>query len=356
MTPEERLDRFIERRKQGAPRFSIKNADLASRMEAAEALISLRAIEVPPEFAADLESRLRAHTRQNSKGLPVPRPLEPRYAPRLTQRRRWMTALGLVAALLLLCVGTLTAAARSLPGDPLYGLKQFEYQFALGFAGNQQDRAETELSQLRSELDDLNTVLSEHRGDEAILQALGSVSAETSASQAAVAELPAGAERITAQSNLASLLVEEEQSLRSGLPGVDWPLRLAFTQQLGALGDAVPTVTRVKVERPSTGMVTITVTGTNFAPGAALTINGVPTGTASSTTPTTLVVTLHSSQWPKGTIAVGVLNPDGTAAQVTFKASNDDDNDQDDDQHGQGTPGATGTPGDDGHDDPGGGE
>ena len=360
MTPEERLDRLLELREQGAPRLPLTSEDLAARIAAAAALEQLQAFDAPPEVDARLESLIRARARQlaHQQGgeLPVPRPPERRHAHRFfSLRRGWGMALGIAAALLLLCVGVITAAASSLPGDPLYGLKQFEHQVRLSFASDQQDRAELATSQLQSGLADLNTVINERRGDDAIQQALDAVAAETRESQAAVASIPAGTEQAAAQRDLASVLAEEEQTLRSGLAHIDWPLRLAFTQQLGALGEAVPTVTQVDVQHPSTSTVTITLTGTNFASGALLTINGIPKGSVSKNAPTTLVVALNASDWPKGQVAVGVQNPDGTAAQITLKAGGDDNDQDGDDQPRQGTPGATSTPGgDDGEDDGGG--
>ena len=145
------------------------------------------------------------------------------------------------------CVGVLTASARSLPGDALYSLKQAETQFTLTFAGAPQNRATLQIDHLRSALVDLNTVVNEGRDDDAIRLALDTVAAKTSDSQEAVAALPVDSEREAAQQDLDSAIAQEEQILRQLLNNVDWPVRLAFTQQLGALGDPVPTVTNVVV-------------------------------------------------------------------------------------------------------------
>lgn len=58
----------------------------------------------------------------------------------------------------------------------------------------------------------------------------------------------------------------------STCPGLEDALRLAFTQQLGALGDPVPTVTQVVVHAQNNGTLPVTLTGTHFAPGAELLI------------------------------------------------------------------------------------
>lgn len=93
--------------------------------------------------------------------------------------------------------------------------------------------------------------------------------------------LPAGPLREAAQRDLEGALAEEEQTLRHLLHQVEWPLGLAFTQQLGVLGDPVPTVTQVMVRRQSTGTRLITLMGTHFAPRAELLIDGRPGGSES---------------------------------------------------------------------------
>jgi hypothetical protein len=87
-------------------------------------------------------------------------------------------------------------------------------------------------------------------------------------------------------------------------------------------------------------------------------INGRLRGTIISSSSTQLVVSINGSDWHEDSVAVGVLNPDGTAAQ---KIVGDDDHGGGDDgggddHSGQGTPtpggtvtpGATPTSGDDG--------
>jgi hypothetical protein len=115
------------------------------------------------------------------------------------------------------------------------------------------------------------------------------------------------------------------------LDQVDWPVRLAFTRQLGALGDAVPTVTQVLVHPQSNGTLLITLTGTHFAPHVELMIDGRPGGTVSQSTSQQLVAVVSTSAWSAGPHALGVRNPDGTAAQMVLS-------DESDDHNGSGTP------------------
>ena len=91
MTPEERLDRLLELREQGAPRLPMTSEDLAARIAAADALAHLQAIDAPPEFDARLEARIRARARQlahqHGGELPVPRPPQRRHTRLFSLRR-----------------------------------------------------------------------------------------------------------------------------------------------------------------------------------------------------------------------------------------------------------------------------
>jgi hypothetical protein len=236
-------------------------------------------------------------------------------------------------------VGVFTVSARSLPGDALYSLKQAEKQFSLTFAGAPQNLATTQIDHLRNALVDLTTVVNEGRNDDAIRLALDTVAAKTSDSQAEVAALPADAVREATQRNLDSAIAEEEQILRQLLNKVDWSIRLAFTQQLGSLGEPVPTVTNVVLRTQSNGMFLITLTGSNFAPQAQLMIDGQQNGMVSQSTPTQLVAISSNARWSPGAYALGVSNPDGTAAQMIVNSGYQNNPERDDSNHNRrGTP------------------
>jgi len=245
--------------------------------------------------------------------------------------------------LLVACAGLLTVSARSLPGDALYDLKQAEERFEINFASNPQDRISVQIDQLRSALTDLNTVANSGRGDDAIRLALNTLADKTNNARGAVAALPAGTDRDAAQQNLDGLLAGEDQTLRGLLNHADWPIRRAITGQLGALGDPVPTVTSVTELTQSNGTLLITLTGTHFAPGTRLVIDGQSEGTVIRNTPQQLVAVISNSNGLYGEHEFGVLNPDGTAAQMTYEK--DSNHDQRDGGSGRrGTPGPTGTP------------
>ena len=329
MNPEEYLDRLIERREHGEAQIPVINDEIAACLAAAEVLTQLQEIDVPPELAGHLELHIRARARQNGTTIPMVHPRSPAGSPRFLVRRTLITVLGIAAMLMLACVGMLTVSARSLPGDTLYGLKQAENQFTLTFATNPHDRVSVQIGQIHSSLIDLNTVVNGERDDDAIRLALITVAAKTNDSRRAVAALPAGSERDAAQRELDGVLAGEEQTLRHLLDHVDWPIRLALTQQLGALGDPVPTVTHVMVRTQSNRTLLITLTGTHFAPNAELIIDGRPGGMVSQSTSEQLVAVISDSTWFADEHVFGVHNPDRTAAQMVF-----DGNDHELDQPG----------------------
>lgn len=78
----------------------------------------------------------------------------------------------------------------------------------------------------------------------------------------------------------------------------------------------------------------ITLTGTHFAPQSVLFIDGQPAGIVSQTTPQQLVAVINNAMLPPGLHAIGVRNPDGTAAQVLLREENNNNN-----HSPQGTPG-----------------
>jgi predicted Zn-dependent protease len=359
MKPEEYLDRLIEIREHGLEPPPAANDEIAAGLAAAQALARLNEIDIPPDFASKLELSVRLRARelahQNDRSLSTTRPLRisrplrptrPLRQQRPQPRRAWIAALGIAAMLALACFGILTVSAQSLPGDPFYGLKQAAEQFKINFASSAQDRISAQIDQVHSTLADLNTVVNNRRGDDAINVALNTLNDKTKSAQAAVAALPAGTNRDSAQSNLNSVLSEEDQTLRHLIQQVDWSTRLAFTRQLGALGDAIPTVTRVTILVQSNRTLLITLTGTYFAPGARLVIDGQPAGIVTGNTQVQLTAVLSNTTGLFGQHEIGVLNPDGTAAQITYRK--DTENDQPDDNHPRyGTPQPTRSPGGD---------
>jgi hypothetical protein len=369
MNPEEYLDRLIESHEQGELDVPIIHDEFTASMAAAEALTRLNDIRISHRFANSLELSIRARVRSlteqnhwdiqptqphkltehNRWNIPSAQSSSSVIPQRAFKRRAWVTLLRIAAVLIIAGVGILTASARSLPGDALYSLNQAEKQLTLTFAGAPQSRAALQIDHLRSALLDLNAVVKEDRDDDSIRLALDTVAATTSDSQEAVAALPVNSASGETQQALTNVLAEEEQVLRQLLNSVDWPIRLAITQQLGSLGERVPTVTNVVVRPQSDGTLLIKVTGSYFAPQAQLIIDGLQNGMVRQIASTQLVADSSNGAWYRGAYAIGVRNPDGTAAQLlinTVDENSSDEQDNNSNKHGTPIPYPTGSPDD----------
>ena len=323
MHAEEYLDQLLDEHIYKENQFAPSDDEIAVSLAAARMLVQLQELALPAKFAHRLEGEIRIRARSQSVSqhieagrlIPftpsqgaVPQPHRP------LKRRAWVATVGAVAVLLTAFASLLTLSAHSLPGDPLSGLKQAENQWTLPFGGDPQSHADAAIGQLRSSILDLNTVVNEGRDDGAIQQALSTVSVWTNNSREAVSALSAGPALQTAQQSLDGALRQEDQTLRLLLNHVDWPMKVAFTRQLGMLGDPVPTVIHVTVRAQSNGTLLVTLTGADFASRTQLVIDGKPMGIVSQRSAGLLVATVSSARWSSGTHTVGVLNADGTAA------------------------------------------
>jgi hypothetical protein len=336
MKREEILDHVLDLPSEGGRRVQVEEEEIAACVQAAERVRALEGMEVPAEVALRVEQVLRARLRSSSlrqrstqtasgrRVILIAGSRRSTGASRPAKRRPWIVLLGTAAALVLSFASLFAFSVYSLPGDPLYGLKQAQNQFTLIFAHDPETKVQTELALLQSALSDLQTVANGRRSDQALTLALQTVAARTDACRTAVAEMPAGSQRAAALGDLTQVLAQEEQTLRQLLPPLDWLLRLQFTRQLGVLGDAVPTVTHVAVQVQPTGTVLVTLTGTHFASQTRFMLNGQPAGRVIFGTAQKLVVVLSSSQFSLRSHTFGVLNPDGTAAVAREEREGDD--------------------------------
>lgn len=337
MKPEELLEHLIEAQRSRSTPLHVEERDLAACLEAISRLSRLQDLAVPAHLARRLEQSVRTRARHRSQQrqqrtravphremilIPGRRTTSP---PRNSRRRGWIALLGTAAALVFSFVSLLTLSAHSLPGDPFYDLKQAQNRLTLIFAHNPQDLANSNIALLQSALDDLRTVVIDQRNDSALTLALKTVATRTQACRDAVAALPAGPQRATAQQNLDNVLTQEDQTIRQQLLQVDWAMRVLFTQQLGTLGDAVPSVAHVIVTTQFNGTFLVTLSGSHFASQALFVLNGQVAGTVRRVTSDQMIVLLSTSSWPAGSHTFGILNPDGTAAQRLFKNENEQD-------------------------------
>lgn len=263
-----------------------------------------------------------------------PLPAHARGARRRGALPLWARALAAACVLLALGSGLFAAAANAQPGSPLFGLHRAE-QWARVSLASPDDKARLHLQYANDALAALDRAVAQHSGDPAYGGALSSLQSELAAAASAIASLPAGQTHDTFAGQLAALQQRARDDLRAALPGLSWGDRLATTTALGGLGESVPHVSGAVIHevvgqgahdggQGSQGgtahggqSVQIVVSGTGFAAGAKLVLDGQPAGTVLSVTGDTLVAQVSLEQGGGRVDSIGVENPDGTAAQTS---------------------------------------
>lgn len=391
MLPEDRLDALLSLYVERSPTQSsandhVERADLQPLLDASDRLEGLRSAEPTPEFAGRLETLFlatAASLREQSGGgesaasfggdiaaryadEPPPRlgndyPTlpgvrwdapdsmdnqttvadDPRRPTALHPRAGWRRLLwSALAAALLLAIGatTLTVAAGSGPGTPLYGLHRWEQDVRVSIAGSAADRATLHLAYARDALIALDDAVAQRQTGSVYDDALAAFGDEMRAASANLADIPTGGERSALATQFGQLRTQGRSDLHAALAVLPWAKRITTTGALAALGDNVLSVTRADMVYSGHGqhLWRITVTGSGFQPGATLLVNGQPAGTVIAVNPTTLVAQLSGDDSAPLPANIGVANPDNTAAATTNVRSNEQDG---------ATPGAQQTPG-----------
>lgn len=322
MKPEEETDRLIEARLHGDAAHP-QDADEQTRLEVVDRLLSITLDEtaVPEGFAQRLEQRLLAHNqeiaatrRQRGSALFGWQ----RQFTQISARRRMLMLIG-GASVALILVGVLIVqtSPNSIPGDVLYPVKVWEQSLQLAQAPTDADHARLEIQDLHTSIADLRQTIAQHRSHADILAAFTRAQQLTHDAQTVSAAIPPGGERDAVQMNLQSTLREERATLRQLLPSVDWGVQVAFTTQLGMLGEIVPSLQQVVITFAQDHHYALTIYGADFLPGVRVVIDGqsfIP-----PTSSTTTLLTVANVSLSQGTVSLGILNVDGTAAATTLQ-------------------------------------
>jgi hypothetical protein len=229
------------------------------------------------------------------------------------------------AACLLLALGVTSFAvgANAQPGSPFFALHRAE-EWAQVTLAAPADRARLHLRYASEALATLDSAVAQHNSA-AYGDALDAFQSEMSAAAVAIAALPSGDTHDALTSQLTTLQQQGRADLHTALSAFDWTSRVTTTAALATLGDSVPQVTgaalhEIAAQSPQTTHsgheVQVVVSGSGFEAGALLVINGQPTGTVLSVTGDTLIAQVTLDPGTEHVIAVGVENPDGTAAET----------------------------------------
>ncbi len=284
----------------------------------ARRLRSTPELQVDPAFARHLEQKL--HARQATLRLARQRAAwQGWFLPGRWRAHPLISTAAALCLVLLLGVGVLAAAhGVKNPNNPLYGIKTWEQQVQVSLAGSAPSQAELYLQFARDRLDALSGLADGGHG-EAYQKTLSDFDQQFTLASQQISSLPAGDERNHLAAELTTLSNDAMTRLRSFLPHLDLTEQLVTTGELGHLGASVPQLVSVEVTLPAhaNGQALVTLRGANIASGAQLLVDGklkTATGTRQGDVFIFVVEKWTGSQHPH---SVGILNPDGTAAQTT---------------------------------------
>jgi hypothetical protein len=254
---------------------------------------------------------------------------------------------------------TFLAGASAGPGTPLYSLHRFEQGVQVSLAPSAAERTTLHLAFAQEALAALDASAARHQSGGAYADALATFQQEMQAATTSLTGVSAGTDYSALSSQLAQLRAQGRADLHIALAILSWSGRVVTTGVLGDIGDTVlhvnaATMLYYQDSSLDQHLWQITVSGSGFAPGAELLVNGAPAGTVRSVTPTMLVAQMSGDDAGPLPESIGVANPDDTAAQTSSISR------QDHQEQSTSTPGPLATPtcddhGGGGHDGGGGG-
>lgn len=294
---------------------SASQADLHELFALARHLQAHPQVQVAPDFAGQLERRMlrrQAELRlQQKRG---------RFSSRTFFHAHRVLGSALVACLLCCLFGTsllALAAQTGRPGNLLYGLKRWEQQVQIQFA-RPDDQVTMHLGLARDDLNALPSLATANHFQD-YDETLRDLDHQVAEADTALTSVPAGLSHDQLVQELASFKRTIRQTLRPLLPKLPFQECLTTTTVLAHSGDTVPQLTRATVILPVHvhANARVSLEGTNMAATAQLVVNGrVDRGLG----------TLHDDlltyevNWDghQPLQSLGILNPDGTAAQITM--------------------------------------
>jgi hypothetical protein len=286
--------------------------NVASRLQSAPAL------QVDPAFAHRLEKRVLARSAALGRSRPAPS-RSFWHVPRFIRAHPALgVALSLFLVIILLGTGVVVVAAQvSNPDNPLYAIKRWIEQVPVSLSGSQTDQARLDLQYARDRLNSLAD-LADPAHDGEYQHALNDLDQKLTTAAQAINALPAGSDHDQLASDLAALKADARQTLQGLLLRLALPERLATTEELGRLGATVPHLTGVTVMLPTrpNGQATVSISGDDLQPGAELLVDGRVVN-ATGTLRQGIYVFLLNWNGKQHPHTVGIMNPDGTAAETT---------------------------------------
>jgi hypothetical protein len=278
------------------------------------------AVQVDPDFAETLEQRMLVHNAIQRL--------------RRSQHSRWSrlsldwplhvhpvirVVLSCCMLVVLLGIGVLIASAQITdPNNPLYGVNQWEQNVQISLSGSPADRAGLDLQFAGDRLNTLVDLVNASNA-QAYEQQLVELDRQIDNAVQSINQVPVGAQRDQLESRLATFQTHVSYVLRGFLPQLTLQERLATTEILADLGNGVPHLQSVQLILPTHpgGLATIIITGSDLESGAQLVIDGRVMG-ASGSLQNGVYTFMVSWNGKQQAHSIGILNPDGTFAQITM--------------------------------------
>ena len=275
-------------------------------------------MQVDPAFARQLEKRVLARQAALQHSRTSQRSWHWSLVGFSPARSAVVLALCLVLVVIVMGTGVLLVVTQvEDPNNPLYAVKQWEQQVQVAFASAPADQAALHMQYARDQLGTLGAFTDPSQAA-SYQQTLANFAQQVTAAAQEINTLPAGPDQNRLTQELTTLHTEARQTLRTLLRKLAVPERVLTTEELGQLGDTVPSLTQAQVTLPAqpSGLARVSITGSNLQPDAQLLVNGQPIA-ASGTMQNgsyLFTVTWQGNVHPR---SIGILNPDGTAAQTT---------------------------------------
>lgn len=341
-TPEDRLDSLISRLNAGEEAASktlrSNAAELTPFLDAANTFAAWGNASPSQVFSKRLERQLlevdlpqRAHAASPATlGVRTRERFQAQISSRhIPARIVWPVLAAMLA--LLLGVTTLAAARNAEPGQALYGVRRWEQGLNGSLTSQAGNRVRLHIQYASEALAAFTAAVNAGSGSQAYNDALQTLSEETAAAKAALNDVPAGSEQLDLAGQIEQLQADARAGLHASLPALSWHDRIIVSSAIADQGESVVRITNVTIVRVTKLNITywrITITGSGFAPGAVILVNGSPSGSTTTITATSLTIQLPGSAFRDRPISIGVGNPDETAASTsTFTREADDGGD-----------------------------
>lgn len=225
---------------------------------------------------------------------------------------------GLCLCILLVSTMVLTLASQvANPSNPLYEVKQWEQHVQYALTASPVDRAALDLQFSADCLGDLSTLV-EPQSDNAYLQMLANFDQQMAITANAINSLPESMQRTELLSRMSLFRSDARDVLHRFLAYLSISARIATTASLGSLGEVVPHLTEARLIMPATssGVMHISISGSGIQSGAQLLADGKTVQASGSAGNGQFTFTPREvGSWTAR--SVGILNPDGTAAQTS---------------------------------------